>query len=188
MPATPTEPGWHDDPEGRRRWWTGTHWGAYAPWADADEPEGSQRPPQQRPTLDRSLTFDPTAGGRASRALGEQPERPTGPLPRPAAGGSSPAPIRPDREAAAAGRSRRLVTATVLLLTLGLLGGHRYYLGRIGSGIAQMMLSFGAAAALVVLQDEGSSRLLLAAVPVAALGWWVVDLIRIRSIVRRSPA
>ncbi|GEK80261.1 NINE protein [Agrococcus baldri] len=208
MPTTPAEPGWYDDPDGRRRWWDGKHWGAYAAWAEPGEVARPEARPQ-RPTLDRSLTFDPTAGGRANRAKGEQPERPSGSLPRPAAGGASPAPIRgpgspspradlrrPGTGAPTGGApwaaadeqprtGKQLATAYVLLVALGLLGAHRYYLGRLGSGIVQMMLSFAAAGAVVVLTDSTAPMWLLA-VPAAAAIWWVSDLFRLPSIVRRA--
>ena len=185
----PVEPGWYDDPDGKRRWWSGSHWGAYAPWSAPSESAQPEARPD-RPTLDRSLTFDPTASGRASRARGgdaDRPQRGTGPLPRPAAGGGAPgAPARP-RPAAQPpeGLAKQLTTAYLLLIVLGLLGAHRYYLGRLRSGIAQMMLSFAACAALVMVL--GASRpmtLLLLAVPLAAAIWWISDLFRTSAMVR----
>lgn len=187
----PVEPGWYDDPDGKRRWWSGTHWGAYAPWDDAGETTRPE-PRPQRPTLDRSLTFDPTASGRAGRAQGgdaARPQRGTGPLPRPAAGGGAPGLVgaaarqqgaaRPERSA-----KRQLATAYALLIVLGLLGAHRYYLGRLGSGIAQMMLSFAGCAVVVVLSGAPEPQLLLLAVPAAAAIWWVSDLFRTAGMVR----
>ena len=77
-----------------------------------------------------------------------------------------------------------MATAYVLLLALGLLGAHRYYLGRLGSGIVQMMLSFAAAAAVVVHTGDSAAPLWLLAVPSAAAIWWVSDLFRTAGIVR----
>ncbi|SFS08209.1 TM2 domain-containing protein [Agrococcus baldri] len=185
----PDAPGWHDDPDGRRRWWSGTHWGAYAPWAEPSEVAQPEARPE-RPTLDRSLTFDPTVGGRAKRANGGDDERPvrgTGPLPRPAAGGGAPGrPIAWEGAAAQpTGRpSKQMATAYVLLIALGLLGAHRYYLGRLGSGIVQMMLSFAAAAAVVVQTGDSAAPLWLLAVPAAAAIWWISDLFRTAAMVR----
>ncbi|MCH1882022.1 NINE protein [Agrococcus sp. ARC_14] len=183
MPMTPAEPGWHDDPDGRRRWWSGTHWGAYAPWSEPGEiARPAVRP--ERPTLDRSLTFDPTAPGSASRAQGSgRPQHGTGPLPRPAAGAGPGARQSAATEQQRGRPAKRLATAAVLLIALGLLGAHRYYLGRLGSGIVQMMLSFAATAAAVVLTD-GTAPAWLLAVPAAAAIWWVADLFRIAGMVR----
>lgn len=194
----PDEPGWYDDPDGKRRWWSGQQWGAYAPWSEPGEVEKPEARPD-RPTLDRSLTFDPTAGGRANRANGDDTERPqrgTGPLPRPAAGGGTPGRIAPGgaasgghvaprRAAPQPGRpAKQMATAYVLLVVLGLLGAHRYYLGRLVSGIVQMMLSFAAAAAVVVQTGDSTAPLWLLAVPAAAAIWWISDLFRTAGMVR----
>lgn len=186
--ATPSTPGWYDDPDGKRRWWSGTHWGAYAPWDEPGEIAQPETRPQ-RPTLDRSLTFDPTATGRAIRARGGDTERPkigTGPLPRPAAGGGAPGPVTWQRAATqpAERPAKQLATAYVLLIALGLLGAHRYYLGRLGSGIVQMMLSFAAAAAVVVQTGDSAAPLWLLAVPAAAAIWLISDLFRTAGMVR----
>lgn len=187
---TPSTPGWYDDPDGRRRWWSGTQWGAYAPWAVPGEVAQPQAMPD-RPTLDPSLTFDPTADGRAKRASGGDAVRPTrgsGPLPRPAAGGGRPGMVAEPayRTAEPSGRaSKQMATAYMLLIVLGLLGAHRYYLGRLGSGIVQMMLSFAAAAAVVVRTGDSTAPLWLLAVPAAAAIWWISDLFRTASMVRK---
>ncbi|WP_405219334.1 NINE protein [Agrococcus sp. Ld7] len=73
--------------------------------------------------------------------------------------------------------------AYALFAALGLLGAHRFYLGRVRSATVQMMLSFAAAAAAVVLAGDPST-LLLAAVPVVAGGWWLMDLFRTAGMVR----
>ncbi|WP_347755778.1 NINE protein [Agrococcus sp. ProA11] len=73
--------------------------------------------------------------------------------------------------------------AYALVLVLGLLGAHRFYLDRVRSGTAQMLLSFAAAAAAVVLVGDPSA-LALAAVPIAAVGWWLIDLFRTAGMVR----
>lgn len=176
----PREPGWHTDPEGRRRWWTGSVWGAYAAWGDAtdDSPAPTGRP--ARPRLDASLTFDPTAEGRIARAEGQ---------PEPAQGQVTPSLLRSSGGAVGAAShatgapgDKRAGTAFALLLVTGLLGGHRYYLGRLGSGIVQMMLSFAGAGSAVVAQGGGPAWLW--AVPAAAAIWWLTDLVRVRAMVR----
>lgn len=177
--AEPREPGWYDDPDGRRRWWSGQHWGAYAPWGDQGT---TPRPaaPTARPALDPSLTFDPTAAGRAARAL---PASERAAIPR--------QPARPQSaQPTSAGRARhgnRMQVAYVLFATLGLLGAHRFYLGRVRSATVQMLLSFAAAGAAVVLVGDPAA-LVLAAVPIAAAGWWLMDLFRTAAMVRARDA
>lgn len=195
MPTPPPTPGWYDDPDGRRRWWSGSHWGAFAPWDEQDAPERPSAP--ERPRLDRSLTFDPTAAGRIARA---QPTPPSAPGP-----GSPSPPVRSSgflpagAGAGAAGPSaggagardrsarpaKRLPIAYALAIVLGLLGGHRFYLGRVSSATLQMMLSFAAAAAVVVQQGAQGAPLWLLAVPVAAAAWWIADLLRLAGMVEQ---
>lgn len=177
MPTPPATQGWHDDPDGRRRWWDGQRWGAYAPWDDHGSPERPSEPQQEEQLkLDGSLTFDPTPSGRAVRAQDSPPEPDAGSLgPRaPQPGGilrweTPPAAMQP-----AARPAKSMATAYVLLVALGLLGGHRFYLARVPSATVQMMLAFSAAAALVVLQS-GDAPIWLLAVPAAAAIWWVAD-------------
>lgn len=76
-----------------------------------------------------------------------------------------------------------MAVAYALLVALGLLGAHRFYLGRVRSATAQMLLSFSAAAAGVVLVGDPSAQA-LAAVPIAAAGWWLIDLFRTAGMVR----
>lgn len=180
MPTPPATQGWHDDPDGRRRWWDGQRWGAYAPWDDHGSPERPSEPEQEQLKLDRSLTFDPTPSGRAVRAQDSPPEPDAdsrGPR-APQSGGilrwetPSAVPTQP-----AARPAKSMATANVLLVALGLLGGHRFYLGRAPSATVQMMLAFSAAAALVVLQS-GEAPIWLLAVPAAAAIWWVADVFR----------
>ncbi|WP_072314459.1 NINE protein [Agrococcus sp. Marseille-P2731] len=187
----PTAPGWRDDPDGRRRWWDGQRWGAYAPW---DAP-GVGSTPESRAALarlDPSLTFDPTAAGRAQRAAGrddrEGPRQVSRAFLGNGAGEPSSAAAPTPRPAAP---SRRMRIAYALLLTLGLLGGHRFYLGRVRSATAQMLLSFAAAATIVVLQGTPEPLLLALAVPAAAIVWWIADLFgtagMVRDVERRGP-
>lgn len=187
MTATPSAPGWHDDPDGRRRWWDGHRWGAYAPWDDHGSLPRPSLPPQ-RPRLDGALTFDPTAAGRVARAQGaegRQPDDAGPPSPRPGA-------ARRWESLAPAVRTggppaKRMATAYLLLALLGLLGGHRHYLGRTPSATAQMMLSFAAAAAVVVVSG-GAAPLWLLALPAAAGLWWTADLFRTPGMVRERNA
>lgn len=76
-----------------------------------------------------------------------------------------------------------MTVAYALVVALGLLGAHRFYLGRVRSATTQMMLSFAAAAAVVVLVGDPSA-LVLAAVPIAAAGWWLIDVFRTAGMVR----
>lgn len=114
--STPASPGWHDDPAGRRRWWDGQRWGAYAPWdesaAAAPRPQPAGSTPLQ---LDRRLLRDPTPGR--------------------AAGTAEPGPAAQDRPA------KSLPIAYVLVLLLGPFGAHRFYLGRTASAFAMLSLT-----------------------------------------------
>lgn len=194
MTDAPPSPGWYDDPDGRRRWWSGTHWGAYAPWGESS---GADAPPSvpERPKLDRSLTFDPTAAGRIARAQPSAPAEPSAPLRSSAflpAGAGAHGGLRAHGDVGAQGpaakRTKRLAIAYALAIVLGLLGGHRFYLGRVLSATLQMMLSFAAAAAGVVLHGAGDAPAWLLAAPIAAIGWWLADLLRLPGMVQaRDP-
>lgn len=186
MSTPPPTPGWYDDPEGRRRWWSGTHWGAYAPWGEAGSADGPSVP--ERPKLDRSLTFDPTAAGRIARAQPGAPAEPSAPLRSsaflPAGAGAGVTRGGASPQGRAARPAKRMAIAYALAIVLGLLGGHRFYLGRVRSATVQMMLSFAAAAAGVVLQGAGDAPLWLLAAPIAAIGWWLTDLLRLPGMVQ----
>ncbi|WP_413318202.1 NINE protein [Agrococcus sp. 1P02AA] len=182
----PAAPGWRDDPDGRRRWWDGQRWGAYAPW---DAPDDGSTPESRASLarLDPSLTFDPTATGRAQRAAhGDERDAPLqvsraflGNGPGEPLDAATPAPR-------GAAPSRRLRIAYALLLTLGLLGGHRFFLGRVRSATAQMLLSFAAAGTVVVVQGSDEPLLLALVVPAAALIWWIADLFRTAGMAREA--
>lgn len=76
-----------------------------------------------------------------------------------------------------------MAVAYALAVALGLLGAHRFYLGRIRSATAQLMLAFAAVASVVVLAGDPSALVVVAA-PIAALGWWIADLFRTAGMVR----
>ncbi len=146
MTASPTAPGWYDDAEGRRRWWDGQRWGAYAPWGDAAPGARAASPVPVR--LDRRLLHDPTAPTTAPAVVHHVVHAP----------------------------AKELTVAYLLLLFLGTVGAHRFYLGRTGSAIGMLSLAIlGALTALVLI-----GFVLLAAVAV----WWIVDLFLTPGMVR----
>jgi TM2 domain-containing membrane protein YozV len=112
--STPSTPGWRDDPTGRRRWWDGQHWGAYAPWDEASTTAPRPQPAASTPLrLDRRLLHDPTP-------------------PAPAHSVGKPAQQRP---------AKSLAIAYGLAVLLGPFGAHRFYLGRTGSAFAMLSLT-----------------------------------------------
>lgn len=121
--STPSSPGWHDDPAGRRRWWDGQHWGAYAPWD-----EGSAGAPRPQPVsstplqLDRRLLRDPTPS----------------------------APARSDDRVASPRPAKSLATAYLLVVLLGPFAAHRFYLGRTASAFAMLSLTLVGSMLIVV--------------------------------------
>ena len=123
--STPASPGWHDDPAGRRRWWDGQRWGAYAPWdegsAGAPRPQAAGSTPLR---LDRRLLRDPTPSSSARTA--------------------EPVPVRRDEPA------KSLAIATLLVVLLGYFGAHRFYLGRTASAFAMLSLTLVGCMLLVV--------------------------------------
>ncbi|MGC5076076.1 NINE protein [Agrococcus sp. DT81.2] len=124
MTTTPTAPGWYDDPAGRRRWWDGQRWGAYAPWDDS----GAAAPASARPParLDSRLLRDPTAP----------------------AGSPTPTIVHHVVHAPA----KELSVAYLLLFFLGTCGAHRFYLGRNGSAIGMLSLTvIGIVTAMVLV-------------------------------------
>ncbi|MGM1030386.1 MAG: NINE protein [Actinomycetota bacterium] len=165
MTTAPTEPGWLDDPQGRRRWWTGTHWGAYAPWDDGSAPR-VVRSSTSSVRLDRRYLLDPTAPvSRTAPRLDPVP-------------------------------AKRLRVAYALLVLLGALGAHRFYVGRHGSAAAMLALT-AAGSALLLLAGTRIPLLaqLESIVPLAWLGagvlalvalWWLVDLFRTATLVRTA--
>lgn len=123
--STPASPGWHDDPDGRRRWWDGQRWGAYAPWdersAAAPRPQAAGSTPLQ---LDRRLLHDPTPSASARPA---QPERRTHDEP-----------------------AKSLAIAYVLVVLLGPFGAHRFYLCRTGTALGLLSLTLVSTMLIVV--------------------------------------
>jgi TM2 domain-containing membrane protein YozV len=74
--------------------------------------------------------------------------------------------------------AKELTVAYLLLLFLGTLGAHRFYLGRTGSAIGMLSLAvLGGLTALVLI-----GFVLLAAVAV----WWIVDLFLTPGMVREE--
>lgn len=109
----PTAPGWYDDPAGRRRWWDGQRWGAYAPWDDRRAAaQASARMPVR---LDARLLHDPTAATRA--------------------------PAHTVVHHVVHAPAKELSVAYLLLFFLGTFGAHRFYLGRNGTAIAMLSLT-----------------------------------------------
>ncbi|MEV7528349.1 NINE protein [Agrococcus sediminis] len=142
--ATPSAPGWYDDPQGRRRWWDGDRWGAFAPWGEGGELQRSSKP---RPVLDARLTRDTTVSPVVVHHVVHAP-------------------------------AKELAVAYLLLLFLGTLGAHRFYLGRTGSAIGMLALTlFGVMLTLVLI-----GFVLLFAVAI----WWFVDLFLTPGMVREE--
>ncbi|GAA1424636.1 NINE protein [Agrococcus citreus] len=131
-------PGWYDDARGHRRWWDGRQWSAAA------TPTGPLdiAPPISAPTptsrLDPRMMRDTTL------------------------------PSAVVHHHVVHAPAKELSVAYLLLLFLGTLGAHRFYLGRNGSAAAMLSLTIVGTLTTMVLVGF----LLLAAVAV----WWVVDL------------
>jgi TM2 domain-containing membrane protein YozV len=121
--STPSSPGWHDDPDGRRRWWDGQRWGAYAPWDEASAAAPRPQPPAPAPLqLDRRLLHDPTPSASARSEGAPAQQRPT----------------------------KSLAVALWLAVLLGPFGAHRFYLGRTGSAFALLSISLVGCMLIVV--------------------------------------
>lgn len=60
MLPSPPAPGWYDDREGRRRWWDGQGWGAYAGQGNAVAPTGRVTPQQLVPLGMQPIWPQPT--------------------------------------------------------------------------------------------------------------------------------
>jgi TM2 domain-containing membrane protein YozV len=109
---SPSQPGWYDDPEGRRRWWDGERWGAYAPWGGGAAIERPS-PAQPRPRVDPRYLHDPTPSRPAPQVVHHVMHAP----------------------------AKELAVAYLLLFFFGTFGAHRFYLGRNGSAIAMLCLA-----------------------------------------------
>lgn len=65
------------------------------------------------------------------------------------------------------GEGKNIVIAYALWFFLGYFGVHRFYLGKVGSGVAQLVL---------LVLGAATSFILIGAVPLFILGaWWVLD-------------
>lgn len=126
MTSTPSrDAGWYDDPEGRRRWWDGQRWGAYAPWSESGVPRPSAPRPGAR--IDRRYLHDGTASGRAAAPQQQVVVHHVVHLP-----------------------AKDLAIAYLLLVFLGVFGAHRFYLGHNGTAIALLCGTLLAAPLMLV--------------------------------------
>ncbi|ROR65259.1 NINE protein [Agrococcus jenensis] len=146
----PHGPGWYDDPAGRRRWWDGQRWGAYAPW---DAPAATPtRVAQASARLDPRLLHDPTVAVPRHTVVHHVVHAP----------------------------AKELAVAYLLLLLLGTVGAHRFYLGRTGTAIAMLALTIVGAMTAIVL---------VGFLPLTAVAvWWFVDLFLTPGMVREENA
>lgn len=79
-----------------------------------------------------------------------------------------------------ANESRSALVAYLLWFFLGFFGAHRFYLGRWGSGLVQLVL-FGIGSALTIV--------LVGYLPLALLGlWWLIDALLIPGMISSDNA
>jgi hypothetical protein len=135
MTTMPTAPGWYDDPAGRRRWWDGQRWGTYAPWGDS----GAAMPTPAPAKLDPRMLHDPTAAAHA--------------------------PAHTVVHHVVHAPAKELTAAYLLLLFLGTVGAHRFYLGRNGSWLVDIFLTPG------MVREENRRALMATGQPGCYRGW-----------------
>ena len=79
-----------------------------------------------------------------------------------------------------ANESRSALVAYLLWFFLGFFGAHRFYLGRWGTGLVQLML-FGIGSALAFI--------LIGYLPLALLGlWWLIDALLVPGMISADNA
>lgn len=168
-------PGWYDDPDepGYLRYWDGVAWtDEQKPVPEvmtAPEPT-APAPPREAPKPTAAPTGRPTpapsnpaeAASREPSTFRRPPARPPRATPEP---GGAVAPTR----------SRRRWSVTFgLALVFGLLGAHRFYVGKNRVGIVQLVLYFASDAASAGSSvDDPISGLLTSAVVI----WWLRDIL-----------
>lgn len=172
--VTPSPPeGWYLNPEqpDTLRWWDGSTWGPVAPKPPLPQARTSVSAPHPQtqaylsPPAPPAPSAIPGTPARGSQAFWhEGPE-----APRP----SLPPKVKTLNSAWA--------FAAAAILVPFMMGSHRMYLGRIGTGL--LMLAIWLIPFLVVTFEIEELLYLVVVAPLVVFPWWVVDVVRLRRLV-----